>query len=40
MSSLYEATMLEDLYERGRESGMTHTEAIQYAFAEYDRRSN
>ena len=33
MSSLYEATMLEDLYEQGREEGMTHQEAIKYAFA-------
>ena len=40
MSSLYEATMLEDLYEQGREQGMTHQEAIKYAFEEYERRSN
>ena len=40
MSSLYEADMLEDLYEQGREHGMTHQEAIKYAFEEYDRRSN
>ena len=40
MSSLYEANMLEDLYEQGREQGMTHQEAIKYAFEEYDRRSN
>ena len=43
MSSLYEADMLEDLYEQGREQGMTHQEAIKaikYAFEEYDRRSN
>jgi len=40
MSSLYEAVMLEDLYEEGLEIGLTHEQAIEFANDEYDRRSN